>query len=738
MEQISPIGKTCRCQNVTRCKTKEAGRLFFWFPVPHTLKKVTSYLQQFQLKYELMHERPGLSLDCRAGQSQEIARNLAQLLAPRELRETQVLFMRGVIQPQLQDFSDIASLQRFIKFNQSEWLVEMLAAERFTSHFQPIVLIKDTSQIYGYESLLRGLDEQGNLVPPGPILESATESGLLPQLDRVARLSAIAQASRHQVSGKIFINCSPTALYDPVSCLRTTVDAIDRAGISHERVVFEVIESDNPHDLDHLKTVLKYYRNAGFLVALDDLGSGYSGLNLLHQLRPDFIKLDMGLIRDVHQDMYKASITEKLLEITQKLDIQTVAEGIECIEELNWLRERGATFAQGYLIAKPNEVPAIATPHFDAIALTVASTFCKPVEHRVRHQSESERIVAAVTQRIRQTLELDDILQTTADEVRQLFEVDRVVIYRFEPDWSGLVAVESFSEKSRSILGFHVLDTCFQSTHAAYYQQGNTRAIEDIETAGLAPCHVDLLRSLDIRANLVVPILQQERLWGLLIAHQCSNTRKWQQSEINLFNQLASQAAIAIQQSELYHQLQQANQELQRLAASDGLTQVANRRCFDDTLSTEWQRLAREQGSLSLILCDVDCFKLYNDTYGHLAGDDALRHIAKAISQTVKRPADLVARYGGEEFAVILPNTSIEGAVAVAKEIQKNVSALQLSHPNSQVSQFITLSLGVASITPHNQLSSATLIAAADRGLYQAKAQGRNCVVRMDCKNAVL
>ncbi len=736
MSQICPISKTCACRNVARCQTQEAGRLFLWFPVPHTLKKVTSYLQQFAIEYELMQERPGLILDCIPGQSQEIARNLAQLLAPRELKETQVLFIRGAIQPQLHDFSDITSLQRFIKSNQSDWLVEMLATERFTSYFQPIVSIKDTSQIFGYESLLRGLDEQGNLILPGSILELATEAGLLPQLDQVARLSAIAQFNRHQVSGHIFINFTPTSLYDPASCLRSTVEAIDIAGISPERVVFEVVESDNPQDLDHLKAVLKYYRDAGFLVALDDLGSGYSSLNLLHQLRPDFIKLDMELIRNVHQDLYKASITEKLLEIAQKLNIQTVAEGIECIEELNWLRERGATFAQGYLIAKPNAVPVTTTPRFDPIALTLASTDHKQVEWHVQHQSESERIVAAVTQRIRQSLELDEILQTTAAEVRQLFEVDRVVIYQFEPDWSGLVAVESLAEGCMSIFGFHVMDTCFKSTRAAYYQQGNTRAIEDVENAGLSPCHVDLLRSLQIRANLVVPILQQEHLWGLLIAHQCHNPRQWQQSEINLFNQLAGQAAIAIQQSELYHQLQQANHELQRLACSDGLTQVANRRCFDDTLNVQWERLAREQGSLSLILCDVDYFKLYNDTHGHLAGDDALRQVAKAISQTVKHPTDLVSRYGGEEFAVILPNTDIEEAIAVAKDIQNNVSALKMPHSHSHVSEFITLSLGVATITPHSQLSPATLIAAADQRLYQAKARGRNCVVQMDCKDA--
>jgi diguanylate cyclase (GGDEF)-like protein len=437
----------------------------------------------------------------------------------------------------------------------------------------------------------------------------------------------------------------------------------------------------------------------------------------------------MGLIRDVHKNQYKAAITAKLLEITQNLNIQAVAEGIECIEELNWLRQNGATLAQGYLIAKPSAVPVTTTPNFD----TNKSTIILPSS---QHQNESERIVSAVTGRIRQSLNLKEILQTTADEVRQLFAVDRVLIYQFEPDWTGYVAVESVASGCMSILGFHIIDTCFQTTHASYYQQGNSRAIEDIENAGLSPCHLDLLHNLQIRANLVVPILQKERLWGLLIAHQCSNTRFWLRSEINLFHQLANQAAIAIQQSELYHQLQQANQELQRLASSDGLTQVANRRCFDDTLKAEWQRSLQQQLPLSLILCDVDYFKLYNDTLGHLAGDDALRQVVWAISQAVPHPGNLVARYGGEEFAVLLPNTDFEQAKAIAKQIQNRVRALQLPHPKSLSSEFVTLSLGLTSIIVNHQLSETALIAAADQGLYQAKAQGRNCVVGIDQNNS--
>jgi diguanylate cyclase (GGDEF)-like protein len=271
-----------------------------------------------------------------------------------------------------------------------------------------------------------------------------------------------------------------------------------------------------------------------------------------------------------------------------------------------------------------------------------------------------------------------------------------------------------------------ITDHCFAQTYVQPYKNGRILAIEDIYTAGVSQCHIDLLAQFQVRANLVVPILQDEGLWGLLIAHHCSQPRQWQQLEINLLKELATQAGIAIKQAQLYQQLEQANQELQRLAVLDGLTQLANRRCFDEYLNSEWQRLAREQAPLSLILGDIDFFKPYNDTYGHQAGDECLRAVASAIQRTVKRSADLVARYGGEEFAIILPNTMAEGAIQVAEKIRAEVKALAIAHVNSPTSQQITVSLGIASVIPTPESSPATLIAAADTALYQAKAAGRD------------
>ncbi|MBN3924063.1 PleD family two-component system response regulator [Nostoc sp. NMS4] len=185
-----------------------------------------------------------------------------------------------------------------------------------------------------------------------------------------------------------------------------------------------------------------------------------------------------------------------------------------------------------------------------------------------------------------------------------------------------------------------------------------------------------------------------------------------------------------IQQSQLQQDLEAMNLELQRLVTIDGLTQVANRRRFEEYFSQEWQRLKREQRPLSLILCDVDFFKLYNDTYGHRVGDRCLQKIAQAIKDIIKRPGDLVARYGGEEFTVILPNTDTMGATYVADKICHAVRALAIPHQKSQVSSYVTISVGFTTEIPQPDYDLEEMIAAADRALYEAKAAGRDRFVQ--------
>ena len=346
-----------------------------------------------------------------------------------------------------------------------------------------------------------------------------------------------------------------------------------------------------------------------------------------------------------------------------------------------------------------------------------------------QNKIKQEQLIAKITHKIRSSLNLEMILSTTVIEVRKLLKTDRVIVYRFQPDGSGYVIVESVSSEWDSMLGRIFKDTYFFDKFEQCgdkYRQKNVYIIEDIDSAGISSCHMDLLTELQAKANLVVPIEQENSIWGLLVVYECSNPRKWAKSDINLLTQLTNPLVMAIKQAELYQQLEAANQKLQQLASIDSLTQIPNRRSFDEVLEREWQRLEREQAPLSLILCDMDFFKNYNDTYGHQSGDDCLKEVGKILQQAAQRPGDLAARYGGEEFALVLPNTDTAGAVYVAETILSSIRTKNLIHESSKIISYPTVSLGIATIIPQSSSSLTWLIAKADEALYRAKLTGRD------------
>ena len=187
---------------------------------------------------------------------------------------------------------------------------------------------------------------------------------------------------------------------------------------------------------------------------------------------------------------------------------------------------------------------------------------------KIEQQAQRERLILQITQQIRQSLELDRVLDTTVNEVRRFLQTDRVVIFRFNKDWSGEAISESVAPEYISILSKQIYDPCFDKIYVKDYQQGRVRVVSDIDNKKLSQCYVDMLAQFQVKANLVVPILLDKGLWGLLIAHHCSAPRKWQQLEIELLEQLATQISIAIHQSELYHQVQQELAERKRKEAA--------------------------------------------------------------------------------------------------------------------------------------------------------------------------
>lgn len=352
------VGKRGQC---SRCEvlpdiSDGGGELHLWLPLEHTLGKTYKHLRAGGWDCGAAEDHC-LIVRLDGDRTDALLADLSEILTSRELEDTKALHKPGGDEPSAEDIPRVKSLKRLVEIGRSGWLLDMISEGRLTSHFQPIVMAEDPSEVFGQEALLRGIDEEGGLISPGRIFGAAKKCGVLFQMDLAARRTAIREAAWHKLEDKLFINFTPTSIYDPKFCLRSTVEAVDEAGFDHESVVFEVTETEYAEDFGHLKDIIDHYRETGFGVALDDVGSGYSSLNLLSGLRPDYVKLDLQLVRGVDGDPYKATVARKLLEMARDLDVKTVVEGIETEEEFMWAREEGATFVQGYLIARPGTPP---------------------------------------------------------------------------------------------------------------------------------------------------------------------------------------------------------------------------------------------------------------------------------------------------------------------------------------------------------------------------------------------
>lgn len=184
---------------------------------------------------------------------------------------------------------------------------------------------------------------------------------------------------------------------------------------------------------------------------------------------------------------------------------------------------------------------------------------------------------------------------------------------------------------------------------------------------------------------------------------------------------------------ELQQQLEETNEQLLMLSTTDGLTGLFNKRRFEQLYTEEWERASRTETSLSLIMLDIDHFKMFNDTFGHHLGDDCLRTVAKALRQMELRELDRIARVGGEEFAIVLPDTDQLGAELVAERVRKVITDLRIPHNDASGRSIVTASFGVSSIFPNRDLSSRYLAEAADEALYESKSTNRNCVTFKQC-----
>jgi EAL domain-containing protein (putative c-di-GMP-specific phosphodiesterase class I) len=352
---VNPCSRCSTIAAAACARTDAGGRVLVYAPAPPAFGKAKSAATGAGYHVETLAESV-LLLNGPSGDWSSLLAGLESRLSTVEADETRIAAIGGL--PVGGQEIALAALQaRTVPMLLGElrdaWLPRALEAGRLTSYFQPIVDV-ETGVISAHEALIRAYGENGSIVNGGQIVEAGRRLGALHVLDQVGRTSAIRCAAGLGLTTNVFINFFPTVVYDPVHCLRTTREAMRDTGLQPEQIVFEVVESEQIADRYHLLDILAYYRGEGFRVALDDLGSGYSSLNLLVALRPDFVKLDMELARDVTSDPLSRALVEALVRTALENGIQVVAEGVETIECARVLHQMGITLLQGYLFGRPS------------------------------------------------------------------------------------------------------------------------------------------------------------------------------------------------------------------------------------------------------------------------------------------------------------------------------------------------------------------------------------------------
>ncbi len=375
-------------------------------------------------------------------------------------------------------------------------------------------------------------------------------------------------------------------------------------------------------------------------------------------------------------------------------------------------------------------------PLVDAVAKQVAGAIANAQLHQeVSRRAQQFELVAELMHAALDAEELDPLLEMISGRLRERFDLLMVMIYLLEPFTSRL-DLRAMSTRLPRPPGVLPSLAFGRGITGRALHLGRPQLVLDVKSD---PDFVPLYE--ETVAELAIPIRFRGRMLGVF-NFENDRAQTFSEETVSLLQLICDQLAGVVylsalnqQLSETSGELEQTNQRLREmnrtlteLSTVDSLTGLANRRQFDRVLDLEWRRAIRASLPLSLLMVDIDFFKPYNDSYGHLRGDAVLAEVATTLGASFTRAGDLVARYGGEEFAALLPNTNAEGALELAEHARTRVEARGISHQASGSGRVMTVSVGVATMLPEARRPISAFVEAADRALYRSKAEGRNCV----------
>jgi len=587
-------------------------------------------------------------------------------------------------------------------------LLPMFADElsAFRSVYQPIVTLGPDADrpVIGYEALLRGTGPKGPVMPVA-MFHAAGQAGWLHVLDRVGRTTALRDAAGWLGEALLFVNFLPTTIYRPQVCLRTTERAAELAGLRLDQLVFEVTEAERVTDIDHLSDVFAYYRERGCKVALDDLGAGYSSLNMLVRLQPDFVKLDKEIVQRLPEPVSRA-VVAAVVEITHAYGGKVLAECVETAEQASAALELGVDLGQGWLFGRPEERPGAAS---QAVAGTVPSQAADALS--TTRVDGNDRAVALCGQPAgalgeqspggaapRGSADVEALVARAVD----LCTVGVTIADATRPDLP-LIYVNQAFEEATGYLSAEVLGRNCRFLQGPETDPDTVGGLRDAVTTGRD--HVALLRN----------YRKDGRPW-------------WNEMRLSAIRDHRGRVTHYFGFQNDVTARVDAEQRVAHLAYHDALTGLPNRAQVVDGLVRELARAERAGRRVALLFIDLDDFKAVNDRLGHAAGDLALT-AAGARLRGALRDGDLLGRHSGDEFLAVLTDVPRDQVTTIAQRAADAVtdsfhSPLDVSGHAVQLGACV----GVALFPDHGR-DATELLQAADRAMYAAKATGRGRAV---------
>jgi len=601
---------------------------------------------------------------------------------------------------------------------------DIIRNKKLTVHFQPVVSVS-RKMVIGLEGLIRGVNTATNqIISPITLFNLAYNEGVTLELDRVCRDMVIAAFSNIYKQNKdklLFLNID-TSILDKVEGSNYLTNQVKTYKINPRNIVIEINET-KVQDNAALKRFTDTYRKCGFMVALDDVGTGFSNLDRILLVKPDIIKIDITLVKNIQNDYYKQGVFKSQVNLSNKIGALVIAEGVETEEEAIQILRLGGHMIQGYFFSKPQEIYIESDIFFKNKIEMLIKSFNQYMNKQIREERhKNRRLNIIVNNSIKELVKVS--CREFDNKLMKIIWANKIIECAYVLDEYGVQLSNTirFYDKNevKENLIFYTARMGTDHSMEKYYYPLISAKLSKYVTEP----YVSLATgNLCITISKIFTNIDNKKCILCMDFNTSDNTYAFE-----LMKDITTSDLIFNINGKSVTEINQIINKMNEEIITDSLTNTYNKRYIEERLLVDIFNSSNESQPISVIMTDLDHFKKVNDTYGHLAGDHVLKEFVKIAKYNIRKSTDWIARYGGEEFLIVLLNADESIAHKIAEKIRKAIEKEKIQYNEEHIS--ITASFGTYTLNS-GIITYEQLIDYADKNLYMAKNSGRNKTISL-------